>query len=873
QVLFTSVLGERRVFRFIDENLPIFLHKDTCQVNVLQLNYDNMLWMGKQEMQSIQILNKKTKIIRSYRLEDEERALLRGVVSCLMNKLDRLDVTDVELDTDTEFFDQLIQEKQTRNTSEQLITNPKNRTDQKIAIVDQLSARLAGIDRPTYAKNLSQIAEMYKNIGDSAKAEAYYKEAEQNIQLFSGLDYDGYPKALHNLGLFYQSEKNYVLAEQYFRDALQLTQQIRGQTDIDYLQTLQLLGQLYTEEGKFEEAAAELNLLEQVMEEYYTPNHPQLVTTLSSLSNLYRLSGDDKKARQYLLELAHSLIQQLYSYYPSLNETERTQFLQKIQDILSSFYSAAFELGGEEMSNEIIQLNLSIKGLALEGSIATRANILSKGDSTLREKYYNWLGIRRQLAQTALMSKTELELMGINLKELEQTGYKLEGELSKASALLAQQFKQKSTQYSLKQLQGKLAQNQVAIDFMHFQYHNGKELTDTTVYYANLIFGDTNQAPQLIYLGQERRLATLLSRNANYVSNTKLSKEVFAFVWKPLLSHLEGKEKVYVSPSGLLHQVSFAALKDEQGKYIIDQFDLEYWGSFRDLIYGKKEKKLASKQEIALLGGAKFDLDSTQLADIAEKIKQHKNLDVEDLYAYVDLAIPFRRALLNSPQTRYFNFSYLIGTKTEIETITELFKKNVWKTYPYLGENALEENFKQHTAKQAPSILHIATHGYFFRPYQTGSQKSKEKAFYERILYAQNPLLRSGFVLTGANHSWQGKTKIKDLEDGIVTAYEVSNLDLFATDMVVLSACETGLGDIQASEGVLGLQRAFRSAGVEHLLVSLWKIPDQETAVFMEVFYKYYLTGNDAQQALIKTQRKLRKKHSAYMWAGFVLLN
>jgi len=142
-----------------------------------------------------------------------------------------------------------------------------------------------------------------------------------------------------------------------------------------------------------------------------------------------------------------------------------------------------------------------------------------------------------------------------------------------------------------------------------------------------------------------------------------------------------------------------------------------------------------------------------------------------------------------------------------------------------------------------------------------------------RILSAENPLLRSGLVLSGANYQWKGGSRIPNLDDGILTAFEISNLNLFKTDLVVLSACETGLGDIYDTEGVFGLQRAFKAAGVDQLLISLWKVPDQQTLELMEYFYKFYLQSGDTTQALHKAQLKMSKKYRAYYWGAFVLMD
>lgn len=195
------------------------------------------------------------------------------------------------------------------------------------------------------------------------------------------------------------------------------------------------------------------------------------------------------------------------------------------------------------------------------------------------------------------------------------------------------------------------------------------------------------------------------------------------------------------------------------------------------------------------------------------------------------------------------------------------------------GGAATEAFFKTigEAAPGTPRILHIATHGYFFpdpKPSAAGFETSPtvDEPVFKR---SEHPMIRSGLLLAGANHAWvTGKPLRPGLEDGVLTAYEISQMDLSKTELVVLSACETGLGDIQGNEGVYGLQRAFKIAGAKYLVMSLWQVPDFQTQELMTVFYQKWLTENmpipDAFQA---AQQLMRKKYEhPYFWAGFVLV-
>ncbi|MFZ1610610.1 MAG: CHAT domain-containing protein, partial [Chitinophagales bacterium] len=195
-------------------------------------------------------------------------------------------------------------------------------------------------------------------------------------------------------------------------------------------------------------------------------------------------------------------------------------------------------------------------------------------------------------------------------------------------------------------------------------------------------------------------------------------------------------------------------------------------------------------------------------------------------------------------------------------------KENSLTTKIYKGSSATEKNIKEAAGNY--DVIHIATHGYFFADADTSVTDLNTPGYSYR--HSKNPLMRSGIILAGGNNTWINGVTDSTQEDGILTAYEISNLNLLNTQLVVLSACETGLGDVQGTEGVYGLQRAFRMAGAKQLLVSLWKIPDQYTAEFMQLFYTALLNGDDAQTSLYKARIAMQKKTDAYNWAAFELV-
>ena len=188
------------------------------------------------------------------------------------------------------------------------------------------------------------------------------------------------------------------------------------------------------------------------------------------------------------------------------------------------------------------------------------------------------------------------------------------------------------------------------------------------------------------------------------------------------------------------------------------------------------------------------------------------------------------------------------------------------------GAVATEEEFKALDGR-SPQVLHLATHGFFLPTTDTKRKNNNDpNPGNNAFTVQQNPMFRSGLVLTGGNHAWKGDPAVPGREDGILTAYEIAQMDLSSTDLVVLSACETALGDLQGNEGVIGLQRAFKMAGVKQMIMSLWRVPDKETMELMTMFYRNWLGGQSTREALRSAQLKMKEKYPPYYWAAFVVV-
>ncbi len=313
-------------------------------------------------------------------------------------------------------------------------------------------------------------------------------------------------------------------------------------------------------------------------------------------------------------------------------------------------------------------------------------------------------------------------------------------------------------------------------------------------------------------------------------------KELYRLVWAPIEPAAQGKPRLLISPDGALNQLSFAALRTLDNRYLIEKYEIGYLASGRDLI--RNVDNIHPKPP-ALFGDPVFD---------------HRPVSQDGTNtsgSRVFRSIPDDRS---RAMYRNLQLPALPGTRDEVEQISKtLSSKN---PSVFLGSEADEENLKK-TIR--PEMLHLATHGFYF------SEREETPGIKTR----DNPMLRSGLALSGASASLTNNT-LAGGEDGIVTAEEVGSLDLWGTRLVVLSACDTGRGETLSGEGVLGLRRAFVQAGTLNLMLTLWRVEDEFTKNLMLEFYRDYLKTGDAVGALSRVQRQLLTKDPSF-WAPFLI--
>jgi CHAT domain-containing protein len=377
---------------------------------------------------------------------------------------------------------------------------------------------------------------------------------------------------------------------------------------------------------------------------------------------------------------------------------------------------------------------------------------------------------------------------------------------------------------------------------------------DRKIKYAALILtaeNPDNAALVLLPNGDQ-----LESRYIRYYQNAIRTKVNDAYSYKAFWSAISNKlgntKKVFLSPDGVYNSININTLKNpETGKYVIDEHEIVLVSNTADVLM---PQSAGNAQQAVLVGFPDYYKSFAPNNNTPAKVSSYATLAADTT----------QRFMAGSSITE------LPGTKTEINTIEEILKPLHLNVTKLMATDATEEKIK---AIRAPKILHIATHGFFLAEADNSdSDDARSITGVSDKTLAENPLLRSGLLLAGAGKTISGEKQAM-AEDGILTAYEAMNLDLQKTELVVMSACETGLGQIRSGEGVYGLQRAFRAAGAQSILMSLWKVDDQATQELMGKFYSSWLKAGEKQHSFHEAQLSLREKFNhPYYWGAFVMV-
>lgn len=727
----------------------------------------------------------------------------------------------------------------------------------------RILGKALGKDHPNFAIVLSKAAAFAYAAGDLTNAQILYKTSMDYVRKAFGEQSKEYGSTINGLALVYLKNKQYTDAKPLFEQAMIISKKLSGENDLDYASSLNNLGLLYSDMGQYEKSTAYFIQALEISKNKLGENHPDYILSLNNLAISYVNTNQYSKAEPLIIAAANSSIQNLRNIFNILSEKEKGDYLENTNWLaqMDNSYLFNIKMNTKELAVSNFNFQLFIKSLSLTDTRSIMELVSSSDDSILKKIFTDWQANRIFLAkQYALpLSKRITGLAGIEVKT-EQ----LEKELTRLSAVF--QSQQNGIRISMKDVQKALQADEAAIEFVRFRLHN-RIWTDSVIYAAYILRKD-DSAPQFVPLCEEKQLGKYFSdatgditiktlyRSDPLDENDKPSisgDSLYAMIWKPLIPWLKGIKKIDYSPAGLLYKVAFHALPAGDSLLLMDKFELNQYTSIRQLALTQETSE--ANGAIALFGDCEYTVDSTEII---------KNISANEKTNHL---IP--------PPAEHGNYKgewkALEGTSNEINGIRFLFGQYKIATSIYSKMNATEEQFKL-LSGNSPSILHLATHGFFLPDPEKRKEEGLGADDRNAFTLANDPLLRSGIVLSGANRVWNGQPPIEGREDGILTAYEIAQLDFSKTNLVVLSACQTALGDVKGTEGVFGLQRAFKLAGVKNMLLSLWKVPDAETAELMKIFYTFYLQGKTISESFTAAQKDMRRKYSPFYWAAFVLI-
>jgi CHAT domain-containing protein/Tfp pilus assembly protein PilF len=730
-----------------------------------------------------------------------------------------------------------------------------------------INKRILGNSHPEYAGILINLAGLYFESGQFVKVESLYLEAKKIFEDQNFMTHPYYSNCLNNLGALYMDLKQYEKAEKLNLETKAIWEKVLGKENSKYAICLNNLGWLYYKLGQFGKAESYYLQAKNIQEKIFGKENFDYARSLKNLAILYSAMNNYKSSDSLWIEHSKVNKELLNKAIRHLSEVELNNYLNQFtrsQDQLLSVTQLHESSNLAMASNDNI---LFYKGFLLNS--VSRIKRLAYSDSITANKY-NLLRTYQKILAIEL-SKPLINQDSLKISELLQKSNEIEKYLIQSVANYGNAIRQ----INWKDVQNALKSNEASIEFV--QYNLSNETEESRSMYSAIVITSRMNSPLFISLFEQHSLDSLMAlsslRKADYVNNLytlvdrgvisveAAKRSLYDILWKPLEKELTGIKTIYYSPSGLLHRINLDAIPVSETETLADRYNLVELNSTRQLAIPTQIKNV--NNDAILYGGIQFDQDTT-LKENEHIIATRSQSELS--FSNIDSTL------------RGGNWNYLVGTEREVNAIEKIMQTTGVKTKLKKGYEATEESFKNigENNNPSPRILHIATHGYFFADPKEKVGSSRLAVGIQEPVFkiSDHPMLRSGLIMAGGNATWQGKQTLEGREDGILTAYEISQMNLSNTELVVLSACETGLGDIQGNEGVYGLQRAFKIAGAKYLIMSLWQVPDKQTSLLMTTFYKKWLEEKmSIPNAFHAAQKELRDAGlDPYQWAGFVLM-
>jgi CHAT domain-containing protein/Flp pilus assembly protein TadD len=771
-----------------------------------------------------------------------------------------------------------------------------------------------GDRHPNVATSLNNLAALYEVQGRYEEAEPLYQESLTIYREHWGDRHPNVATSLNNLALLYQLQGRYGETEPLYQESLDIWREQLGDRHPNTATSLNNLAALYRAQGRYGEA----ELLDQealtIRREALGDRHPAVATSLNNLAALYEVQGRYEEAEPLYQESLAIWREQLGDHHPdvakSLNNLATLYWTQRDMSTALTWFqqglaveetnlSLNLAIGSDDRkrayiatlsgtTNGIFSLHLQNananpaaarlalttvlrrKGRVLDAVTDSQQRLRQNLNPDLAPLLDEYAAVQTQLATQFYggLGGQDPEAYRARIDDLRQEANRLENELSRRSA----EFRVETTPVEIEAIQALMPTDAALVELV--QYHpfnlaaSQSDRWGEPRYAAYILHpsGDLQWADLGDAATIDAAASAFLSaaRNPNSGDRARTTARALdELVMAPIRPLLGEATHLLLSPDSQLNLVPFAALVDEQNRYLVETYTLTHLTTGRDLL--RLQNSAPSRQPPVILANPNYDTaDPSGAQLVATSTSPRPQVEGSGV-----------RGDQRSTDIANLRFGPLPGTEREVQAIAPLLPDTVL----ILTEAAATENALKQV--QGPSILHIATHGFFLEDVEfvppghprgeielVSAASGSLPTASNRPTSTENPLLRSGLALAGFNSRASGG------EDGVLTALEAAGLDLRGTRLVVLSACETGVGAVTNGEGVYGLRRAFVMAGAESQLMSLWKVDDEGTADLMAQYYDRLLAGAGRSEALRQVQLAFLQtsggQQHPYYWASFL---
>jgi CHAT domain-containing protein/Tfp pilus assembly protein PilF len=707
---------------------------------------------------------------------------------------------------------------------------------------EELSRRALAIVDKTQGAN-RQMSVVLNNLGSQLIARQQFEQADELLRRSLQIQEDnGEPGVnlaitLQNLGITARERRDYAKSEEHYLRALALRRESLAPDHPDIALNLNNLATLYRATGNLPRSLETYFQALRILEKNNGPYNN--VNVLGNIARTYAAMGDVAHAIEFQRRVDAAIERDLALQLAIGSEREKLAFVNSLADRIERTIS--LDVGtrsGEPQATELAALVvLQRKGRILDAMTDTFTSIRRRLGSPEEQRVLDDLAAKtRELARVALSNPQGASATDhlAAIRQLERQREAVESELSKRSA----EYRAQVGPVTLEAVRTALPDDAALVEYAVYRPFDPRAESNTTAYGAAryVAYVITRQETRRVDLGPASAVDAAVASFRQALGDphrsdvTLLARQVDAVVMQPVRSLAGPARRLLISPDGALNLMPFEALRDEQGRYLLERFQIGYLSSGRDLLRLQAQRQ--SRSEAVVVANPLFGGQAV----------------VDEVRGKPDAAAG-RRSLTSVDDLASAYFAPLRGTALEAQRIKTLFPE----TTVLERERATTLAVSQ---LKAPRLLHIATHGFFIQ---------------DPLRSIRNPLLRSGLALTGANLRSAQETGAAS--DGILTALEASNLDLWGTKLVTLSACDTGIGEIRNGEGVYGLRRAFFLAGAETVVMSLWPVSDYVTRELMADYYLGLRNGLGRGDALRRSQRTMlarRGRQHPFYWASFI---